>query len=132
MIVYGYVCVSTCERELTLLGVALSAAGCVNVRYENVSGASRRGREELERCRFNSSCSSSENLPQLVSVVVALFWLRIWRHALNSVTDSNCRHISEMSYVEIYKWISPGLTVRCFQFRRQNIRSRRRLRLDLS
>ena len=44
---YGYARVSTIDQDLTLQREALEEAGCVVVRAEKVSGASRQGREEL-------------------------------------------------------------------------------------
>ena len=44
---YGYARVSTTDQDLTVQREALSRAGCIVIREEKVSGASRQGREEL-------------------------------------------------------------------------------------
>jgi DNA invertase Pin-like site-specific DNA recombinase len=49
MATYGYARVSTLDQDPGIQEQALKAAGCDIVRSEKVSGASRGGREELER-----------------------------------------------------------------------------------
>ena len=44
---YGYARVSTTDQDLTIQIDALNAAGCENIRQENVSGTSIQGRDEL-------------------------------------------------------------------------------------
>lgn len=46
---YGYARVSTIDQDLAIQEDALRRAGCDVIRAEKVSGASRSGREELER-----------------------------------------------------------------------------------
>jgi DNA invertase Pin-like site-specific DNA recombinase len=48
MALYGYARVSTIAQDLTIQEQALRAAGCDVVRAENVSGARRDGRTELQ------------------------------------------------------------------------------------
>jgi DNA invertase Pin-like site-specific DNA recombinase len=45
---YGYARVSTADQDLDIQRTALVTAGCHDVREEKVSGASRKGRAELE------------------------------------------------------------------------------------
>lgn len=45
---YGYARVSTGDQDLTIQREALKAVGCVLIREEKVSGASRDGRDELK------------------------------------------------------------------------------------
>ena len=44
---YGYARVSTTDQDLAIQREALTRAGCIVIREEKVSGASRQGREEL-------------------------------------------------------------------------------------
>ncbi len=48
MKIYGYARVSTADQDLAVQRDALIAAGCDVIREEKVSGASRKGRTELE------------------------------------------------------------------------------------
>ena len=45
---WGYARVSTSDQDLAVQREALTAAGCDNVLAEQVSGASRQGREKLQ------------------------------------------------------------------------------------
>ncbi|MDX7953359.1 recombinase family protein [Lichenihabitans sp. Uapishka_5] len=46
--IYGYARVSTTDQDLAIQRAALTAAGCVEVRAETVSGTSRTGRHEMD------------------------------------------------------------------------------------
>jgi DNA invertase Pin-like site-specific DNA recombinase len=48
MAIYGYARVSTTDQDTAIQVEALTGAGCTVVRQENVSGASREGRGELD------------------------------------------------------------------------------------
>lgn len=47
MVIYGYARVSTIDQDLGIQEAALSAAGCTIIRAEKKSGASKKGRTEL-------------------------------------------------------------------------------------